>query len=79
MWWGYGSRCEGKTGAGQCASSVWSLEVSAQDTDTGILRIQSRPPGIIVRNAFTAGTTNEVKALVIFFVRNFLKYSFINE
>lgn len=62
MWWGFGSRCEGRTGAGQCASSVWSLEVSTQDTDTGILRIQSRPAGIIVRNAFTAGTTSEVKA-----------------
>ncbi|XP_037045802.1 uncharacterized protein LOC119081167 [Bradysia coprophila] len=62
MWWGFGSRCEGRTGAGQCASSVWSLEVSTQDTDTGILRVQSRPAGIIVRNAFTAGTNNEVKA-----------------
>lgn len=62
IYWGYGSRCYGKTGAGVCASSVWSLEVTAIDTDTGILRIQSNPKGLTIRNAFTAGTTNEVKA-----------------
>lgn len=32
------------------------------DTDTGILRVQSNPKGILIRNAFTAGTTQEVKA-----------------
>lgn len=62
IYWNYGSRCEGRTGAGHCAGSVWSLELTTIDTDTGILRIQSNPKGIIIRNAFTAGTTNEVKA-----------------
>ena len=36
--------------------------MTAQDPDTGILRIQSRPAGITIRTAFTAGTNNEVKA-----------------
>lgn len=36
--------------------------MTTQDSDTGILRIQSKPAGIIIRTAFTAGTNNEVKA-----------------
>lgn len=32
------------------------------DTDTGILRIQSTPRGILIRDRYTAGTTQEVKA-----------------
>lgn len=62
LYWAYGSRCDYKTGPGQCASAVWSLEVTAQDSDTGILRVQSKPAGLTIRNAFTAGTINEVKA-----------------
>lgn len=62
LYWAYGSRCDYKTGPGQCASAVWSLEVTTQDLDTGILRVQSKPAGLTVRNAFTAGTNNEVKA-----------------
>lgn len=60
--WSYGSRCDWKTGPGQCASAVWSLELTAQDADTGLLRIASKPTGLVVRNAFTAGTNGEVKA-----------------
>lgn len=62
LYWAYGSRCDYKTGPGQCASAVWSLEVTSQDLDTGILRIQSKPAGLTVRNAFVVGTNNEVKA-----------------
>lgn len=62
LWWAYGSRCDYKTGPGQCASAVWSLEVTAQDLDTGMLRLQSKPAGLTPRTAFTAGTNNEVKA-----------------
>lgn len=38
------------------------MEVTAIDTDTGIMRIQSSPKGILIRNAFTAGTKNAVIA-----------------
>lgn len=62
LYWAYGSRCEYKTGPGQCASAVWSLEVTTQDFDTGILRIQSKPAGLTIRNAFVVGTNSEVKA-----------------
>lgn len=62
LYWTFGSRCDWKTGPGQCASAVWSLEVTAQDADTGLLRVASKPTGLIIRNAFTAGTNGEVKA-----------------
>lgn len=32
------------------------------DYDSGILRLQSNPRGIAIRNAYTAGTTGEIKA-----------------
>lgn len=41
---------------------IWSLEVTTIDFDSGILRIHSNPRGLLVRNTFTAGTTQEVKA-----------------
>lgn len=62
MWWGYGSRCDWHTSQGSCAQSVWSLEVTVQDQESGIMRIQSNPRGIVVRTPFVAGTTNLVKA-----------------
>lgn len=62
IWWNYGSRCDGRTGNGQCAGSVWSLEVTAADYDSGILRVQSTPKGLLFRDSYVAGTTREVKA-----------------
>lgn len=60
--WTYGSRCEWKTGPGVCSQHVWSVEITAQDTDTGILRLQSSPRGLLLRNVFTAGTREPVTA-----------------
>lgn len=62
IWWNYGSRCDGRTNSGQCAGFVWSLEITASDYDSGILRLSSNPKGLLLRNAFIAGTTQEVKA-----------------
>lgn len=62
IWWNYGSRCDGRLGSGQCAGAIWSLEITTADYDTGILRVHSNPRGLIVRNVFTAGTRDEVKA-----------------
>lgn len=60
--WNYGSRCEWKTNAGVCSQHVWSVEITAQDWDTGILRLQSSPKGLLLRNQFTAGTREPVTA-----------------
>lgn len=38
------------------------MEVTAVDPETGILRISSNPRGIVVRDQYSAGTTQEVKA-----------------
>lgn len=62
IYWKYGSRCYGRTEHGRCAGSIWSLEITTIDTDTGILRIQSTPSGLLIRDQYTAGTTQEVKA-----------------
>lgn len=61
IYWGFGSRCYGRWGAGRCAGSVWSLELNVFDPDSGILRLQSNPRGIAIRQAYVAGTTGEVK------------------
>lgn len=62
LYWNYGSRCEWKTTPGICSQHVWSVEITAQDWDTGILRLQSSPKGLLLRNGFTAGTRDPVIA-----------------
>lgn len=62
IYWGFGSRCNGRSSAGRCGQSVWSLEVNAIDPDSGILRLQSNPRGLAIRMAYMAGTNGEVKA-----------------
>ena len=62
IYWRYGSRCYGRTEAGRCADSTWTLDITTVDHDTGFLRLQSIPRGIWIRDRYTAGTTQEVKA-----------------
>lgn len=62
IYWGFGSRCHGRSSSGRCGQSVWSLEVTALDPDSGLLRLQSNPRGIAIRMAYMAGTNGEVKA-----------------
>lgn len=62
LYWTYGSRCEWKTNPGICSQHVWSVEITAQDGDTGLLRLQSTPKGLLLRNGFTAGTREPVTA-----------------
>lgn len=38
------------------------MEITTVDYDTGILRVQSNPKGLLFRDRYTAGTTDEVKA-----------------
>lgn len=61
MTWIFGTRCDGQFGTGSCSQRVWSLEITAQDWETGILRIESIPNGLIPRIPFTAGTTEPVR------------------
>lgn len=62
IYWNFGSRCYGRMDAGRCAASVWSLELSTFDADSGILRVQSNPKGLLVRSKYTAATKDEIKA-----------------
>lgn len=38
------------------------MEITTFDTESGILRVQSNPKGILARSKFTAGTRDEIKA-----------------
>lgn len=58
----YGARCDGKKDAGTCSNGYWSLEITTQDAQTGILRIESEPPGLIIRTPYVAGTKEDVRA-----------------
>lgn len=58
----FGARCDGKTEAGTCSNGFWSLEITTQDSQTGILRIESEPIGLVVRTPYVAGTKEDVRA-----------------
>ena len=62
LYYTYTSRCEGRATSGTCTGAYWTVEVTAQDYQTGIMRISSSPKGIIYKAPFTAGTRDEVKA-----------------
>nr|XP_029720370.1 uncharacterized protein LOC109412872 [Aedes albopictus]XP_029720371.1 uncharacterized protein LOC109412872 [Aedes albopictus] len=61
VWYTYTSRCEGRNDPGRCAGAFWTVDVTARDYETGLLKIASNPPGLIYRTPFTAGTKDEVK------------------
>lgn len=58
----YGARCDGRKDAGNCATGFWSLEVTAADWETGIMRLESEPKGLIIRAPYVAGTKDDVRA-----------------
>ncbi len=62
IWYTYGSRCEWYNAPGSCAGHVWSVEISAQDHESGLMRVESNPKGLIYRGTFIAGTNQQVKA-----------------
>lgn len=62
VWYTYTSRCEGRNDPGRCAGAFWTVDVTARDYETGLMRISSNPSGIIYRTPFTAGTKDDVKA-----------------
>lgn len=62
IWYTYGSRCEWRTAPGSCAGHIWSIEIVAQDHESGLMRIESNPKGLIYRGTFIAGTNQQVKA-----------------
>ncbi|XP_058812829.1 uncharacterized protein LOC131677166 [Topomyia yanbarensis] len=62
IWYSYSSRCEGRSSPGTCSGAFWTVDITARDYETGIMKISSNPPGIVYKNPFTAGTRDEVKA-----------------
>ncbi|KFB44122.1 AGAP002382-PA-like protein [Anopheles sinensis] len=62
LWYTYSSRCEGRSTPATCTGAFWTLEVTARDYETGLMRISSSPVGLIYKTPFTAGTRDEVRA-----------------
>ncbi|KAI8042839.1 uncharacterized protein LOC128263158 isoform X1 [Drosophila gunungcola] len=62
--WEFGSRCDYLTPESlNCGERFWTLDVTAQDWQSGMLRLQATPPeGLFYRNYFTAGSTEPLKA-----------------
>ncbi|XP_055913466.1 uncharacterized protein LOC129947054 [Eupeodes corollae] len=60
--WQFGSRCDNvRTDTAACFEKYWSLDIVAQDWETGLLRLQSTPSGLINRNSFTVGTNQPLR------------------
>ncbi|XP_044316334.1 uncharacterized protein LOC108045163 [Drosophila rhopaloa] len=62
--WEFGSRCDYLTPESlNCGERFWTLDVTAQDWQSGMLRLQATPPeGLFYRNYYTAGSTEPLKA-----------------
>ncbi|XP_001993390.2 uncharacterized protein LOC6566602 [Drosophila grimshawi] len=62
--WEFGNRCNYISNDGQgCGDRFWTLDITAQDWQSGMLRLQTTPPeGLFYRNYYTAGTTEPLKA-----------------
>lgn len=45
---------------GSCEDGSWAIEVTAQDTGSGLLQVTSIPTGLYFPNGYTAGTTERV-------------------
>lgn len=45
---------------GSCQDNVWTIEIKAKDSESGLLQVISNPKGIFFRNEFTSGTKEEV-------------------
>ncbi|XP_035775855.1 uncharacterized protein LOC118457948 [Anopheles albimanus] len=62
LWYTYSSRCEGRSTPATCTGAFWTLEITARDYETGLMRISSSPAGLLYKTPFTAGTRDEVRA-----------------
>lgn len=59
FWYTYSTRCDWRQ---SCVGGVWSVEVVARDWESGLMSLRSNPEGLLLRQPFTAGTNDEVKA-----------------
>ncbi|ALC40158.1 CG43394 [Drosophila busckii] len=62
--WEFGNRCDYlPDNELSCGERFWTLDITAQDWQSGMLRLQSTPPeGLFYRNYYTAGTSEPLKA-----------------
>ncbi|XP_046489227.1 uncharacterized protein [Neodiprion pinetum] len=57
----FNNNCAGKLESGTCANSLWSVDVTIQDSDSGLQRITSSPIGIRATTSFVSGTKSTTR------------------
>ncbi|XP_046749912.1 uncharacterized protein LOC124413408 [Diprion similis] len=57
----FNNNCAGKLESGTCANSLWSVNVTIQDSDSGLQRVTSSPNGIRATTTFISGTKSSTK------------------
>lgn len=60
-----GGRCYGVDSNDylRCQTRIWTLDITAQDYQTGIMRLSSNPSnGLVYRDSYTVGSTEPLKA-----------------
>ncbi|XP_077293086.1 uncharacterized protein LOC143916071 [Arctopsyche grandis] len=58
----YRGDCMGYLDSSSCSKKTWGLDITARDSDSGLLRIASSPGGIVYQSGFYAGGREEVSA-----------------
>ncbi|KAE8752858.1 hypothetical protein FOCC_FOCC000203 [Frankliniella occidentalis] len=62
IWSTWKSTCSGAWDTSNCFTNTWTLDLTIQDKDSGLLTITSQPRGVQFRTEFISGTREEVKA-----------------
>lgn len=63
MWHKFTSNCQDVIFS-RCEDHSWTMEVTAQDRETGLLLIQSSPEGLYFPHGYISGTTDEVTGVL---------------
>ncbi|XP_058803771.1 uncharacterized protein LOC131671401 [Phymastichus coffea] len=56
----FNNNCAGRTSADKCLKSYWSVDITVQDSGSGLKSVASTPKGIYSRSQYISGTTSPV-------------------
>ncbi|XP_011505685.1 PREDICTED: uncharacterized protein LOC105368376 [Ceratosolen solmsi marchali] len=57
----FNNNCAGRNSAEKCLKSYWSMDITIQDSDSGLKNVMSVPKGIYPRYQYVSGTSNPVQ------------------
>lgn len=56
----FNNNCGGYLREDRCSKSIWSVDITVQDVDSGLKLVTSSPSGIETQTDYISGTTNQV-------------------